>query len=148
MYTVRAEADFAAAHFLSHYHGKCERLHGHNYRVRLWVKGEKLDDGGMLADFGVLKDVLRKICAGLDHRNLNDLPELGQPFAGDPSAERIACYIFAEAEKEFAAVSLDPLLVHGVDVYETQGNMARYERTRRVQDSFTDSGIKTILNYG
>jgi 6-pyruvoyltetrahydropterin/6-carboxytetrahydropterin synthase len=55
MYTVKVEADFAAAHFLSRYHGKCENLHGHNYRVRLWARGETLGPGGMLADFGILK---------------------------------------------------------------------------------------------
>jgi len=55
MYQARVESEFSAAHFLSHYHGKCERLHGHNYRVRLWAKGEKLDAGGMLADFTLLK---------------------------------------------------------------------------------------------
>ncbi|MDR2786587.1 MAG: 6-carboxytetrahydropterin synthase, partial [Treponema sp.] len=42
MFLVRIEAGFAAAHFLSHYHGKCEHLHGHNYRVRLWSRGENL----------------------------------------------------------------------------------------------------------
>nr|MDA8410150.1 6-carboxytetrahydropterin synthase [Treponema sp.] len=58
MYYVRVEADFAAAHFLSHYHGKCERLHGHNYRVRAWARGAGLGDGGMVLDFGELKGAL------------------------------------------------------------------------------------------
>ena len=61
MYTARVEAGFAAAHFLAHYHGKCERLHGHNYRVRVTARGSKLDEGGMLVDFGVLKSALRGI---------------------------------------------------------------------------------------
>jgi 6-pyruvoyltetrahydropterin/6-carboxytetrahydropterin synthase len=127
MYTRRVEADFAAAHFLSHYHGKCENLHGHNYRVRLWVRGEALDKGGMLADFGVLKKLLREITGGLDHSNLNDLPV----FQNDPSAERIAGYIFERAEEKFNAEHIDPSLLYAVDVYETPAAMARYERGPR-----------------
>ncbi|GHV09502.1 6-carboxytetrahydropterin synthase QueD [Spirochaetia bacterium] len=125
MYTARVEADFAAAHFLSHYHGKCENLHGHNYRVRLWVRGETLSSGGMLADFGILKKILREICASLDHSNLNSKPF----FFDDPSAERIAKYIFDEALAAFPDNSLDPALLWAVDVYETPASMARYSNS-------------------
>jgi 6-pyruvoyltetrahydropterin/6-carboxytetrahydropterin synthase len=123
MFSVRVEDSFAAAHFLSHYHGKCEQLHGHNYRVRLWARGKDLDEGGMLADFGVIKGALRNVTAKLDHTNLNDNPA----FCNDPSAERIASYIF----KELATVppfQADPALLWAVEVFETPGNMARYER--------------------
>ena len=121
MYSVRIEADFAAAHFLRHYHGKCENLHGHNYRVRLWARGEDLDEGGMLVDFALLKDAIRRVCSSLDHTNLNDNPT----FAGNPSAERIARHIFGETAKllpEDAAA-----LLFAVDVYETPTSMARYK---------------------
>lgn len=124
MYSVRVEDSFAAAHFLSHYHGKCENLHGHNYRVLVYARGEKLDEGGMLLDFGVLKKLLRESLALLDHRNLNDLAEFGD----DPSAERIARFIFEALEKAFPSYSLDPLLLWAVEVYETPSSMARYER--------------------
>jgi 6-pyruvoyltetrahydropterin/6-carboxytetrahydropterin synthase len=121
MYSVRVEADFAAAHFLSRYHGKCEKLHGHNYRVRLWARGVDLDEGGMLVDFAVLKDALKRVCSSLDHTNLNDNPV----FSDDPSAERIARHIFDETARllpEDAAA-----LLFAVDVYETPTSMARYE---------------------
>ena len=49
MFEVRVEADFAAAHFLQDYHGKCENLHGHNYKVYAHAKGNELDAGGMLS---------------------------------------------------------------------------------------------------
>ena len=120
MYSVRVEADFSAAHSLSHYHGKCENLHGHNYKVRLWAKGNTLNEGGMLVDFAILKDALRKVCKTLDHGNLNDNPV----FSGDPSAERIAHYIFDEVKKllpEEAAKYLS-----AIDVFETSGSLARY----------------------
>ena len=53
MYEVRVEGGFAAAHRLLHYNGKCERLHGHNYKVRIWAKGSSLGEGGMLVDFSM-----------------------------------------------------------------------------------------------
>jgi 6-pyruvoyltetrahydropterin/6-carboxytetrahydropterin synthase len=124
MFTVRVEAEFAAAHFLSHYHGKCENLHGHNYKIRLLAKGNDLDEGGMLADFGMLKKVIRAIASELDHTNLNDLPY----FQNDPSAERIAKYIFDSAAKLFVSMNIDPEKLHAVEVFETPTSMARYER--------------------
>lgn len=125
MYQVRVETDFAAAHFLSSYHGKCEQLHGHNYRVRLWAAGGLRKGGlreGILADFALLKGALRRVCTVLDHSNLNDNPV----FAGNPSAERIARYIFDETVKLLPPPEAG--MVSAVDVYETPSNMARYER--------------------
>jgi 6-pyruvoyltetrahydropterin/6-carboxytetrahydropterin synthase len=119
MYTVRVEASFAAAHFLSHYQGKCERLHGHNYRVFAYAKGERLDSGGMLVDFGVLKGALREVLEGIDHSLLNDK----EVFAGDPSAERIAAYIFGELERRLPGLPLS-----AVEVFETDTSMARFEK--------------------
>jgi 6-pyruvoyltetrahydropterin/6-carboxytetrahydropterin synthase len=121
MYSVRVEADFAAAHFLSHYHGKCENFHGHNYRVRAWARGKTLSEGGMLLDFGVLKKALRDVCACLDHTNLNDK----EIFANDPSAERIAKYVFEQMKALLPPEAVGLLCT--VDVYETPASMARYK---------------------
>jgi 6-pyruvoyltetrahydropterin/6-carboxytetrahydropterin synthase len=118
MYKVRVEADFAAAHFLSRYRGKCERLHGHNYKVRVWAEGEKLGEGGMLLDFGELKGALRSVLESLDHSLLNDIPD----FHNDPSAERIAEYIY-----KAIAARLPGAPLHAVEVFETETSMARYE---------------------
>ena len=118
MYQVRVEASFAAAHFLKHYKGKCERLHGHNYRVRVWARGEQLGEGGMLLDFGELKGALRKVLESLDHSLLNENPY----FADDPSAERIAEYLFRGV-----AALLPGAPLSAVEVFETEASMARYE---------------------
>ncbi len=123
MYTVRVESDFAAAHFLSRYHGKCENLHGHNYRVRLYMRGDTLGEGGMLIDFAVLKKCLKDTLETLDHSNLNDM----DVFAGDPSAERIARYIFEDVAKRLDADAVQ--MLHAVEVFETPRNMARYEHS-------------------
>jgi 6-pyruvoyltetrahydropterin/6-carboxytetrahydropterin synthase len=118
MYQIRVESSFAAAHFLSHYQGKCERLHGHNYRVRAWAKGDSLDSGGMLLDFGQLKDALRAALEELDHSLLND----NDYFHGDPSAERIAEYVFRRVKERLPSAPLQ-----AVEVFETDSSMARYE---------------------
>ena len=92
MFEVRVTADFAAAHFLKDYNGKCENLHGHNYKVYAHVRGNKLNEGGMLLDFTKLKSALRLVCKNLDHTNLNDFDY----FEQNPSAERIAKYIYEQ----------------------------------------------------
>lgn len=130
MFEVRVEADFAAAHFLKDYNGKCENLHGHNYKVYAHVRGSKLNEGGMLMDFSLLKAALRSVCKKIDHTNLNDL----EIFRQNPSAERIAMYIYdgiiAELKKQgldlsYAEGKTEPVLF-AVDVFETETSRARY----------------------
>lgn len=130
MFEVRVEADFSAAHFLRDYNGKCENLHGHNYKVYAHVKGPKLNEGGMLMDFSKLKAALRAVCKEIDHTNLNDMPIFDQ----NPSAERIAMYIYDGIIDKCKAHGIDltyspekqePFLL-GVDVFETDTSRARY----------------------
>ncbi|MBR5932571.1 MAG: 6-carboxytetrahydropterin synthase QueD [Treponema sp.] len=125
MYKVRIEDSFAAAHFLRDYHGKCENLHGHNYKVYVYLKGENLTEGGMLYDFAELKKDLKSVLDVIDHTNLNDLTENGKSvFEQNPSAERIAKYIF----DKLAAMSEQlKKLLYRVDVFETEKNRASYE---------------------
>ena len=121
MFEVRVEDCFAAAHFLRDYNGKCEALHGHNYKVFVHVRGDKLDQGGMLLDFTQLKAALKKVLAGLDHTNLNDNPFFDQ----NPSAERIALYICQNVQAELDAQKKD-IRLYSVDVFETDKNRATY----------------------
>jgi len=118
MYRVRVEDAFAAAHYLTKYHGKCERLHGHNYRVRVYAQGRRLDEGGMLLDFGVLKKALKEVLSGLDHTLLNENPAYDKT---EPSAELIARYIYEKLSEKLpeAPVSM-------VEVFETDKNLAAY----------------------
>lgn len=125
MFEVRVEADFAAAHFLTNYHGKCEHLHGHNYRVLAYAKNNELDSGGMLLDFGVLKKALRQICSQLDHTNLNDM----ECFEQNPSAERIAKWIFDSLKNRLSSEEETKdcaKYLYKVDVYETSTSRASY----------------------
>ena len=126
----RVEADFAAAHFLKDYNGKCENLHGHNYKVFAHVRGYVLNEGGMLLDFSKLKKALRSVCKKIDHTNLNDM----SLFEQNPSAERIAVYIFKSLLDEMKMQDIDltyssgkkEAFLYAVDVFETETSRARF----------------------
>ena len=91
MYEVTIEETFAAGHALRNYRGKCENVHGHNYRCQVTLEGLELDSTGLLVDFVELKKVLHGVVDRLDHQWLNDFP----PFdVLNPSAENIAKYIY------------------------------------------------------
>lgn len=95
MFEVTIEESFAAGHALRNYRGKCENVHGHNYRCQVTVEGEKVDDNGLLVDFVELKKVVHSVLDRLDHQWLNDYP----PFDKiNPSAENIARYIYDEVD--------------------------------------------------
>jgi 6-pyruvoyltetrahydropterin/6-carboxytetrahydropterin synthase len=85
MFEVTVEQTFAAGHALRHYKGKCENVHGHNYRVQVTAEGRELNSIGLLVDFVELKRVVRGIVDRLDHQFINDL----EPFTViNPSAEK------------------------------------------------------------
>ena len=129
MFEVSVEHTFAAGHALRNYRGKCENVHGHNYRVQVLVRGEKLDQTGMLADFVELKRLLRAISEPLDHVFLNDM----EPFTTvNPSSENLAVYIY---EKMRDGLKLDnPVEVAEVKVWETDIQSATY-RPSAIQSS-------------
>jgi 6-pyruvoyltetrahydropterin/6-carboxytetrahydropterin synthase len=116
MFEVSVEETFPAGHALRNYHGKCENVHGHNYRVRLTIQGQELDQAGLLVDFSDVKRVLRVIVERLDHKFLNDLPPFDEL---NPSAENMARYFFEECAKELKGVS-------EVRIWETETAIATY----------------------
>ena len=121
MFEVTIEQTFAAGHALRNYHGKCENVHGHNYRCQLTVEGEKLDDTGLLMDFVELKRSLNAVIDRLDHQWLNDYP----PFdVLNPSAENIAKYIFDEVRGGMRAPNGARILA--VKLWETDTSSATY----------------------
>lgn len=90
MYELKTVTRFAAAHRLTMVGEKCENLHGHNWKIEVHVRGEHLDEGGVLMDFGVIKRHVAEIMQLLDHRYLNELPDFeGRP----PSSENIARFV-------------------------------------------------------
>ena len=119
MFELVVEKTIAAAHYLRNYQGACERLHGHNYRILVFLRGEQLDEAGMLEDFGDIKAALNVILDRLDHYNLNDLTEFADL---SPSAENIA-RVIGDA---LAAHSWKRGHVDRVQVWETPFQAATY----------------------
>ncbi len=121
MFEVTIELTFAAGHALRNYHGKCENVHGHNYRCQVTVEGSELDDTGLLVDFVELKKVARGVIDRMDHQWLNDYP----PFdVINPSAENMARYIYEEIHRE---ISLKPAVrIGAVRLWETDTASATY----------------------
>jgi 6-pyruvoyltetrahydropterin/6-carboxytetrahydropterin synthase len=122
MYEVSVDETFAAAHNLRNYHGKCEDLHGHNYKVRVVLAGQELDDTGLLYDFVHLKRVIQEVIGSLDHKYLNELA----PFDTlNPSAENIARYIFDCSANKLPR-SANAAGIASVTVWETDASAATY----------------------
>ena len=93
MFELVIKGDFAAAHHLRNYHGKCENLHGHNYLVEIYVSQKRLNKQGMVIDFNVLKSLLDEVLGEFDHKYLNDLKDFNKL---NPTAENIAFVIHRE----------------------------------------------------
>ncbi|MGB5749300.1 MAG: 6-carboxytetrahydropterin synthase QueD [Desulfobacterales bacterium] len=103
MYELRVVTKFAAAHQLTMVGSKCENMHGHNWKVEVCVTGEKLDDGGVVLDFGVIKKHVAEIISMLDHKYLNELEFFQQ---SQPSSENIACFVAGELQQRIDSQSV------------------------------------------
>jgi 6-pyruvoyltetrahydropterin/6-carboxytetrahydropterin synthase len=111
---IGREFYFDAAHFLPEYRVKCEKLHGHTYKLEVVVEGEVEEEEGMVLDFDELKKVVeKKVLRKLDHRNLNDLFEKS-------TAEKIAEWIFKELKEE--------LPLYSVKLWEGKGKWVLIEK--------------------
>lgn len=123
MYEVTVERSFAAGHYLRNYKGKCENPHGHNYKVRVTLRGVELDKAGLLLDFKDLKDVMKEVIERLDHQMLNDI----EPFIRlNPSAENIAKYFYDETNGQLRSLTDGRVSVKDVTIWETDTTTARY----------------------
>ncbi len=123
MFEVSAEETFAAGHSLRNYHGKCENVHGHNYRVRVTLAGADLDHAGLLVDFVEIKRLLRAIIEKLDHQFLNDV----EPFDKlNPSAENMARYFYEQMAQRLDGARENPVRVAEVKIWETDTATATY----------------------
>jgi len=111
VYTVRVSRRFSAAHFIKGKAGRCENVHGHNYRVEVAVSSRDLTRLGMVADFIEIRDGLEKVLP--DHVMLNDV------FEFTPTAEHLARHFFDEMSKQFP--------VSSVRVWENEESSAEYQ---------------------
>ncbi|MBN1913263.1 MAG: 6-carboxytetrahydropterin synthase QueD [Candidatus Omnitrophica bacterium] len=116
MYSVRIEGDFSSAHNLRGYKGKCEDLHGHNWKVGVVVRKPKTDKTGMVMDFKLLKARLNAILDTLDHKHLNKIAYFKKV---NPTSENIAKYLY----DRMRARKVD---VYSVTVWESDSSSATY----------------------
>ena len=123
-FEVMIERNFSSAHQLRGYKGKCENLHGHNYKIEIYARGRELDNIGLLVDFGELKEAADEVVQYLDHRNINELPPFDEEL--NPSAENLARYIL---ERIAARVGDDRVQIYKVRCFETPTSVATYQIT-------------------
>ena len=120
MYELSIEVSFAAAHQLRGYKGKCENMHGHNWRVQISVLAERLNEIDIAIDFHDLKKMAQEVIAPLDHAFLNDV----FPFTEkNPSSENIAKWIFDSMKKK---INAEYLRTAAVTVWESENASASY----------------------
>jgi 6-pyruvoyltetrahydropterin/6-carboxytetrahydropterin synthase len=120
MFELKILNHFSAAHQLTMVAKKCENLHGHNWKVEVCVRGERLSTAGVLVDFGVIKDHVKTIMSRLDHRFLNELPYFENSA---PSSENLAVYI-AECLQEM--IDEPGVVVSRVTTWESDDACATY----------------------
>jgi len=95
MYKLSVKTEFSAAHNLRHYKGKCEALHGHNWKVEAVISAKKTDTNGLAMDFHEIKDILKETLEELDHKHLNQIAYFKK---NNPTSENIACYLFGRLD--------------------------------------------------
>ena len=119
MFRLKIHDYISSAHFLDGYQGKCENLHGHNWKIEMEVKGEMLDNLGMLIDFKLMREILSGVLKELDHCVLNDHEAFK---SSNPSAEVISKYIYEQVQKKLpTGVDLS-----SISVWEAEGSQAVY----------------------
>ncbi|NVN98277.1 MAG: 6-carboxytetrahydropterin synthase [Geobacteraceae bacterium] len=120
MYRLKIVTSFAAAHNLLNYHGDCENLHGHNWKVEVTVGALNLDKAGLGIDFKILKAKTKEQLALLDHKYLNEL----DCFKGQsPSSENISRFLYHELSR---ILNNDNVTVEMITVWESDNAAASY----------------------
>lgn len=120
MYELMIETKFASAHQLRGYKGKCEALHGHNWKVQVFVSAQKLNEIDIAIDFHDLKKHTHEIVGQLDHIMLNEI----FPFTEiNPSSENIAKWIYDSLKKK---IEDGNVMVSAVTVWESDSASATY----------------------
>ena len=122
-YEVKIITSFAAAHNLRNFKGRCENLHGHNWKVEVVLRGDQLNESDLLLDFTEVKAETNRILDQLDHSYLNNIPYFQKK---NPSSENIARYIF---DQLIPAVRGKGVTVYSVSAWESPNACATYYGT-------------------
>jgi len=111
------EFTFDSAHFLPNVPPghKCREMHGHTYRLRVWLQGKPDEKLGWIIDFAVLKQIVKPVVAELDHKCMNNIPGLE-----NPTCELIAVWIWNKLTISLPAMSR-------IELHETPTSGVIYE---------------------
>ena len=120
LFEVKVISSFAAAHNLKDFRGKCENLHGHNWKVEVVLRGNSLESNGILVDFGEVKAATREALEEVDHKYLNELPFFSK---NNPSSENVARFLF---EKLSVKLNTGNRRLHSVSAWESADACATY----------------------
>lgn len=120
MYKITVLSHFSAAHRLRHLRGKCEELHGHNWKVEVSVVSNRLNKEGVVIDFNILKKKVERVLKTLDHTFLNDLRYFSRR---EPSSENISKFIFDRLKTELKG---HPAILKEVTAWESETSCATY----------------------
>jgi len=120
MYKINVTSHFSAAHNLREYPGLCKNIHGHNWKVRICLNCETIDELGMAVDFTVAKKWLDILMEELDHKHLNTI----EPFTEiNPTSENIAKYLYTKLK---GMVNIEGCSVHEIEVWESEKSSLVY----------------------
>ncbi len=124
MYELVVESSFSSAHQIRGYSGNCEKLHGHNWKVQVYIQAEKLNEIDIAMDFHDIRDYTNEVVEQLDHCYLNDI----FPFTEiNPSSENIAKWIYDSLKKK---ISREHVNLAAVTVWESETASATYYEER------------------
>jgi len=123
IYEVAKDFVFSAAHQIRLHPGKCERLHGHNWRVRVHARSSELNHLGMVVDFADLQRIVADLCARFDHRNVNEVAPFDEV---NTTAENLARFFYVEANRRLDGTEDGRVRVSKVEVWENEGSLAVY----------------------
>ncbi len=118
MYSIKVQSHFSAAHNLRGYKGKCEKLHGHNWKVQVEIRSCRLNNISMICDFKEIKKKLEKVLQKLDHTYLNKLPYFKK---NNPTSEKLAEFIYYGLKK---LIKDKNIILKEVSVWETEDSCA------------------------
>ena len=123
MFELKITNNFAAAHNLREFYGKCENLHGHNWFVEVKVRARELASNGLAMDFGVIKKHLKDVLELIDHKYLNELPYFKET---NPSSENIAHFIFTHMVSKIKEDSGGRAFLYSVSAWESDNASATF----------------------
>jgi 6-pyruvoyltetrahydropterin/6-carboxytetrahydropterin synthase len=129
MHTIFKDFSFAAAHAIRGHTRGCENLHGHNYRVRVYLRARQLDALGMVLDFADLKAIMQEVLGPFDHHVLNEVPPFDER---NTTAELLAQYVYDEVAKRVSAAA-DAVDENGKPAESKEGGTGQRIRVARVE---------------